>query len=337
MRAGCVLALALASLVACGGDGSAPVAVDAGVDGPPPFLAAPPEGQGRQVTLPPFTIAAGQEAYWCYTLPFPESAQVDLARIESRFSLGAHHLLLSTVEGNFATGSGPCGPSDFGYHVTIASAYTGNLRFLSGAQTPYSTDPRAELRLEDGMAFRVRPNTKLLAQLHWANTTEAPMTAETAINLWWATTPPTKLLEAFFFYHTGFSIPPHSTVDVAGRCTFPLDAEVVGMVSHMHARGTRLTARRWDGGLGAQVYEESSWQEPQMKMWPGAGLLNIASGTGLEYRCTFTNPGAGTIVEGEGAGDEMCMLIGLYAGGTRTLFGFPGLSGVPNNPCIDVP
>ncbi len=328
----------LSTTLALGCGGADPAGdADAAVDAPPAFLAPPPAGAGLQVTLPSFTVAPGEEVYWCVTMPFPAGGQVDVARIESRFNLGAHHMLLSTIDGNHAAGNGRCGAGDFGYGVSLVQAFTGNLRFLSGAQTPYSTDPRADLVLDPGMAFRFRPGTTLLAQLHWANTTEAPIDAATAINFWYATTPPSRLLEAFFFYHQGFRIPAHASAEVAGRCTFPRDVEIIGMVSHMHARGTLLTARRWSGALGETVYQEASWQEPQMKMWPGTAPLTVAAGAGLEYRCAFTNDGDTPIVEGEGAGDEMCMLIGLYAGGDRTVFGFPGASGVPQNPCVAVP
>jgi hypothetical protein len=269
-------------------------------------------------------------------VPFPVATEVDIARIESRFSLGAHHLLLSTIEGEHATGSGRCNANDFGFGVGLTDAVAGNLRFLSGSQTPYSADPRSDITLETGMAFRFRPGTKLLAQLHWANTTDASMTASAAINFWYADTTPTRLLEAIFFYHAAIAIPPRASVEIAGRCTLPSAVEVVGLVSHMHARGTGFTTRRWNGALGEVVYEESSWAEPQMKMWPASGLLTLTAGEGLEYRCLFTNDTDATITDGDSAGDEMCMLIGLYAGGTRTLFGFPGAP-FPNNPCVDVP
>jgi hypothetical protein len=337
-----LVVLAGAALVACGGGSTGnPADIDAALSGAPDaapdsLLPPPPDGEGVQVALAPFEVAPGEEVYWCYTLSFP-AGEVDVARIETRFGLGAHHLLISTIEGDYAEGDGRCTPNEFGWGVSLQAAFGSNLRFLSGTQTPYAEDPRSDLVLEDGMAFRFRAGTKLLAQVHWANTTDAPQAAPTVINFWYATSTTTRLLEAFFFYHTGFSIPAHAQAEVAGRCTFPSDVEVVGMVSHMHARGVNFTAHSFAGTLGDLVYEETDWQEPVMKMWSTqAGLLDVAAGEGFEYRCFFDNQSDATIVEGDSAGDEMCMLIGLYAGGDGTVFGFPGIT-FPGNPCVAVP
>jgi hypothetical protein len=324
-------------VVACGdGDDAAPVpdaavtVPDAGAGG---LLTPPPPEQGFQVVLEPFAVEPGQEAYHCYRLPFPVGGEVDVERIESRFSTGAHHLLISTIDRAYAPGHGPCSASDFGFEVGLGDGVSANLRFLSGAQTPYAQDPTAELALEPGMAFRIREGATLLLQIHWFNAGDATQEAATALNFWYPTETPTRLLEAFFFYHTAISLPAHAVTEVTGRCLFPMDAEVVGMVSHMHARGVDFTTHAVRGGaLGEQVYQESSWQEPTMKMWPASGLLDMALGEGLEYRCSFDNQTDATISEGDGAADEMCMLIGLYAGGTGTIFGFPGTA-FPSNPC----
>ena len=69
-----------------------------------------------------------------------------------------------------------------------------------------------------------------------------------------------------------------------------------------------------------------------MKMWQSPNLLDISANTGLEYRCFFNNPSDSWIYEGDGANDEMCMLIGLYTGGNGTIWGFPGMD-FPGNIC----
>ncbi len=321
-----------------GGAGAGGAGASAGAGGASDvFLAAPQPGLGFQVAPATFSVPAGEEAYYCYRLPMPVDHDFDLTRLETRFGKGAHHLLVSTVERVYEAGHGPCTASEFGFGIPPLEALAANLRFLSGAQTPYADDPRSELALEPGMAFRVKQGTTLLLQVHWLNATTAPVEAKTAINFWFADAPPTQYVEALFFYHTGIRLPAHATTDVAGRCVFADDIDVVGMVSHMHQRGTRFTTRRFDGALGEEVYAEQSWQEPKMKMWRRPELLHFARGSGLEYRCTFQNDTDGVITDGEGAGDEMCMLIGLYTGGTQTLFGFPGLDAFPGNPCRITP
>jgi hypothetical protein len=131
-------------------------------------------------------------------------------------------------------------------------------------------------------------------------------------------------------------LPPQQDSEVAGRCIFPQSMEVVGMVSHMHARGTHFETHAFDGTQGDLIYEENTWAEPTMKMWPMSGLYQVTPQQGFEYRCFFTNDTDEWIYEGDGAGEEMCMLIGLYTGGDGTIWGFPGTN-FPNNVCVDIP
>lgn len=328
---------ALALVLGCSTDsvGDDDDDVAPGVDaGPEPFLQPPPEGDGFQVMLPEFEVPPGEEIYYCFRVPMPVDQEFDLQRIEQRFSLGAHHMLVMTVDGDYGESMAPC--SQESITGDLPQEAVASLRFLGGAQTPYSEDPRAELELEDGMAFQVRNPTTLVFQLHWANTTDATQTATTAINFWYSQVEVTRYLESFFFYHTGIEVPPQSAGQAAGRCTFPMDVEVVGMVSHMHQHGTNYEAHQYDGAqLTDMVYQETRWQDPEMKFWKANDLIEIDEGQGFEYRCFYQNNTDEWIYEGEGANDEMCMLVGLYAGGTGTLFGAPGFD-YPGNPCVAV-
>ena len=306
--------------------------------GPEGLLAAPEPGEGFQIDLEPFEVPSGEELYYCYRVPVPADVEVDVATIEARFTLGAHHMLALTVDETYEADQGECSAGTLAYGLSPVEAFTKNLRFLSGAQTPYSEDPRMKLDLEDGMAFRVRKGSTLFFQIHWFNVTPEPQQAKTVVNFEYAEAEPEKLLESFFFYHTDINLPPRSPSEVAGRCTFPEDSEIVGMVSHMHQRGVNFTTHKYDEAMGDLVYEEASWAEPIMKYWRSPDLLQVPSGSALEYRCFFENTTDDWIGEGDGANDEMCMLIGMYTGGSRTLFGFPGAgSGNFPNPCVAVP
>jgi hypothetical protein len=300
------------------------------------LLDVPTEGDGFQVNLPSFDVQPSEEAYYCYRLPMPVDEAFDLSAVESRFSLGAHHLLLSTVDEAYEAGQGACDASQFGYDVPIGEAMQNNLRFLSGAQTPYADDPRTKIEFEEGMAFQLKSDTTLLAQLHWVNTTTDVQHAATTINFLYAKTETTMPLDSFFFYHTDIQLPPQSASEVGGRCTFPAGDQIVSMVSHMHARGVDFTVHRNDGSDAELLYEEDSWSEPQMKFWPVSDLLQVQETQTLDYRCFFDNTTADWIYDGDGAGEEMCMLIGLYTGGSGTIWGFPGMD-FPGNACQALP
>ncbi len=296
---------------------------------PEEFLLAPDDTDGFQLRPQPFTVAPGEEVYYCYSISIPiDEAEFLLGRVESRFSVGAHHLLISTVDTPVPQGQGPCSANDFGHGITFVEAIGSNLRFLSGAQTPYSVDPRSDISFSEKYAFYIKPQSTILLQLHWANTTDSPQVANTAINFWRSTSESPERLESYFFYHREIALPPGEKTEVAGRCAFPENSEIVGIVSHMHARGTFFTARHFrENGQTETIYEETSWQEPEMKTWFDSAAPSFKGSDEIEFRCFFENTTSEWIYEGDGANDEMCMLIGIYTGGHNTLWGFPGITG----------
>ena len=311
---------------------------DASSDGkegstPEAFLPVPEQTQGFQAAPEPFEVQPGEEVYYCYRIPLEQVGQI--SKITGRFGVGAHHALISTIEKEYTPGQGPCSASDFGWNVGLQEAMRHNLRFITAAQTPYSEDPRMELALEEGMAFEFKPGTTLLLQLHWLNTSTEPQLAQTAFNFHYAPQEVQTQVNAFFFYHTNFNLPPTQKTEVAARCSFP-ETNIIAMVSHMHSRGKRFTTHRYQGGLGEQVYEETSWEDPTVRTWPSQAPLRLDAGESLEYRCFFGNPTQAAIGEGDGADEEMCMLVGLYEGGNGTFWGFPGVS-YAGNPCVVTP
>lgn len=317
-----------------GGAGGSPEA-------PAPLtLDPPPAGEGFQIAAAPFLVQPGQEVYYCERVKLPVDADFDVQRIHARYSNGAHHLLVLSVDEEYPPLHGTCDAGTLGYELSQEELVRNNLRFIGGSQTPYLASPESDGTFDEGLAIRVRKGATILLQQHFLNTGPAPVEAKTLINVHFARTPPQKLLESFFFYHIDVDVPAHAEADAAARCTFPPGTEVLGMVSHMHKRGVWYKAHEVVGdALGQMLYETTEWQEPQMKTWPGNAMLQMGGKT-VEYRCHYKNESDQRIQTGEsGEYDEMCMLIGFYTGGTETLWGLPGVSRAawPGNPCVAVP
>jgi hypothetical protein len=186
--------------------------------------------------------------------------------------------------------------------------------------------------------MRVKGGGTLLLQQHFVNTTTAPISGEAVVNFWYAEEPLARTLESFFFFHLDIAVPPHAEREVAGRCTFPFDTEIPGMNSHMHQHGVHFSAHKVEGGaLGEMLMQTDSWQEPIARTWPLASMMSVRAGDTVEFRCRYQNDTDQPIYLGESATDEMCALIGFYVGNRGTLWGFPGLGDINDNPCVAVP
>src|SRR5262245_35760011 len=91
--------LCVAFAAGCGGgdDDAAPTpdAPPAGPDAAPPeLLTPPPDGEGFQLSMTAH-VEAGQEITLCRYVPLPHtSGPVDVARFESRYTGGSHHLVV---------------------------------------------------------------------------------------------------------------------------------------------------------------------------------------------------------------------------------------------------
>jgi hypothetical protein len=243
------------------------------------------------LTLGPFFVESGREAFMCQTFANPFSGNdVHIREFESHMTRGAHHFLMNVVD-DAPTGLEPCTAIDV----------------PSG---PYATQtPDDVFTYPEGVAALLAGANNLKLTSHYANSSGTPLLAEVAVTLRRAR-PETVGQEASFrsLSAPDINVPPRGSQTVGGEITLNAQDEwnVYWVIPHMHQRGTRFTV---SAGPRAQqlVYETDRWEAPSRKFDPP---LRLSAGDSLNYTCTFFNDTAEPLTFGESPlGNEMCVLV----------------------------
>src|SRR5262249_41220436 len=142
--------------------------------------------------------------------------------------------------------------------------------------------------LPDGITAPIDPHQQLLVQVHWLNTTDAPI--DRTINITFGTTLESKV-------HMGVALgvakdtgmAPHQKKPVGSWVPLPDGANMVAMMGHFHARGTHYVAdiRKQGDSTGRKIYEAQDEQTFEFKQYDPMPVAK--NGEGIAYECDFEN------------------------------------------------
>lgn len=236
----------------------------------------------------PYTLAPGEEKYFCYTMTLPADRETAIAAFRPTQGKLVHHLVLSYTLANEPDGFSEC---------PVRFKDTWVPLFESGRES-------GSLTMPPGAAVRFR-GQQLLMQLHLVNATRAPITETSAIAME-SMDAPVVSAGLFGFDNRVFAIPPKSMGTAASMsCTMTRDMDVFAVLGHMHGRGSHLELKRGD-----EVLFQTQWN---FDVQPTTPLqLKVKKGDTLDFRCTWNNESDATIQYGDRAEDEMCSLIWYY-------------------------
>ncbi len=289
-------------LAACGGGGSGDgdgTGADAGIDAPMP------PAEGFRIQTPPIMIAPGEEVTYCYYTTLPTTRNMGVKRWSSTMTPGSHHLILFFHNGNEADGT-----------ITRDCGFGGsglNLPFWTySAQTPTN-----EARLPTGIGMNVNAAQKVFVQMHYLNSSDAPLMASVMIDgEAYAAAETYTPAAAFITYNTQINVPANSTGNAGGSCTVPADAKFFAMSTHAHQYATRTEVK--DGA--SMVFQSTDWEHPGAANWNAEPFYTFASGK-LNYRCEYNNTSGSPVRTGDSARtDEMCMAVGYFFPATQPKF-----------------
>jgi hypothetical protein len=300
--------------VGCGGDDSGAGTPDAAsnpADSGATTDAAPgtdldPPAHGFQIKSTDITIAAGEEVTYCYYTTIPLTAEAGVYKWESHMTPGSHHLILYATSTQWM----PDG--------TMEKDCSG---FSGGADIPAwtyaSQNEDTSFTMPTGVGMTIAAGQHVFVQMHYLNTTDAPIVAHVTIN---GSTFPDGMqytkAAAFVTYDSQISIPAMSTGSAERVCNVPAGAKFFLMSTHAHKHSTHTEVR--DGS--SMVFQSNDWEHPGAQQWTTDPFFSFASGK-LTIHCDYQNDTGSTIVAGPSAQtNEMCMASGYFFPATGPKF-----------------
>jgi hypothetical protein len=122
-----------------------------------------------------------------------------------------------------------------------------------------------------------------------------------------------KQARIFGFYNQDIEIPPHTSRSFVEECTFTDEVFIWSLARHTHRRGTDFQVW-WVGGErdSQHLWTSTDWEQDINYRFDEPVVMQ--AGTGFRWECAFDNPTDETLIFGQEATDEMCILFGQYVG-----------------------
>ena len=253
--------------------------------------AASAEGGSITLTSQPYTLQAGQEKFYCYTMTL--QSDVVVTGFTPTYGKGTHHILFAQTLALEPEGFSDC---------NVLFKTTWAPLFLGGIET-------TPLALPQGVGISLTKGTQILLQLHLLNSSSAPLTDSTGVTMELAADPKAPFTPAGIFGMTDetITIPPNSAgFQQSMSCKTGKPLDVFAYFGHMHRIGTHMTLTR----NGSEMLVDQGWnfdvQPTTLKN------MTISPTDNLKLTCTYTNTSAKAVVYGESTYNEMCAFVFYY-------------------------
>lgn len=262
------------------------------------------------------TRARGPDDYHCFILDPALGGPQDVVgfQVTPGVTREVHHVLFYSVPQADAQALEDASP---GYGWQCFGGPGTDAPKLIGGWVP-GTDV---VRFPGQTGLRMFSGDVLVMQVHYNLTSGDPAPDQTTVHLQYAKNPVPYSAQMLPLVQHSFRIPPmgmdySTSVDIE----LPVDAQLWGVVPHMHTRGKRISVElvpkagdpagdkclvdipRWD----------FHWQE--FYFFESRTGLPLKAGQTLRLKCTWDNPSDVQVRWGEGTDDEMCLAF-IYATG----------------------
>jgi hypothetical protein len=264
-------------------------------------------GEELSVTWGAREVAPGEEGTRCAVVDVGNAAEVKISKIHNVST--SHHLVVYLLDDPTTPVSEP----------TICEPFAKALAPGAGA-TPLmvAQKPDDALELPGGVAYTFYPHQKILLELHYFNSTDAPQMA-TATTTFHVGAPDVIRHEASFLFigTPDLELPPGVESTVEAYFTPPESLEGIeyyAITGHTHGLGTDVqvqTAPARDGARTA-VYAPAAflWSEPETRQHRPP--FTVPDGGGFHFACKYRNTTPETVTWGESATAEMCFFWAYY-------------------------
>lgn len=239
-------------------------------------LTACASGEDSHVTLTQtlrWQQEPGTEIQQCHVFKLDNADPVEVDRIGVQFPAGSHHVHIYKSDT----------PADDG----VADCWSGidwtRWHLVIGAQTM-----PLDWQLPTGLTVPLAPHQQMLVQVHWLNTTTAPIDGE--IDLGFETVDHSDAhVGVVFGINKQTAMQPSEHKVIQQWCAMPHDTKLLALMGHFHGLGQRysIDTRAEGATSGSKVYEALGEQTFQFKMFDSPSP--VPDGEGLQFECDFFN------------------------------------------------
>lgn len=289
----------VALATACGGGGNADDTGDDDTtdpDAPPGAIDADPDGW-QSLLEGAWELAPNEEGYYCVYATVPRDMYIKAFR--PLIPNGTHHTVLTRYTGSHADGISPCNAGTNGQSMIYGS----------GVGSP-------DFEFPTGVGLHLAAGTRLLANLHLYNATDATLTGTSGTLFLEATAAEIEHeAEVVLAGPTiTLSVPPGLSVQ-SGNCTVSqitsVPIQVFSLSQHMHKLGyhMRSTIVRDDTEIELQDIDYDFEQQTFQRVDP---FIEVLPTDTIRTECFFDNTTGTTVPFGDSSDDEMCFTDLFY-------------------------
>lgn len=251
-------------------------------------------------------VQPGEEDTQCVQIKLSNSEPVDIVKLHNTLSAGSHHFILTAL-------NDPAAPEQ---PLTRCRGFGGA---VTGAPLTITQAHDDQVVLPDGIGYRLNPGHVLHLEMHYINTTDAPIDI-TATSELFAGAPDEALQPAAVLLvgTAQISVPPRSTAETEPTfLKLPAgmdDVQFFAITGHTHSFGTDVSVAlaSADQEPLQDLYKpvHYNWEAPESTVLQPH--VSVPSDGGFVLRCAWDNTSDQELTFGESALQEMCFFWGYY-------------------------
>jgi Copper type II ascorbate-dependent monooxygenase, C-terminal domain len=261
----------------------------------------------------PITAQSGTETTQCITVNLNNPEGAFVRRFRADLGAGSHHMIVYT---SVKTVEQPIPQACASFSGILAGEHPIFIAQQPHAELIFPTDDNGV-----PVGFEIQPNQMVKLEMHYINTTNAPLdvTGKISLDTVSLATTVTKS-DLAFWGTTQISIPANSIGDTGVRYQSALSGtKTFALTTHQHKLGTEMLVWYSTGknDTSTMVADGKNWADPPLEIFsppldfPTNGA-NTFSTKGLAYQCKWNNNTPNTVTFGEAFNDEMCFLWQYY-------------------------
>jgi hypothetical protein len=257
-----------------------------------------------KITVP--QVQPGAEDTQCIQVKLSNTEPLDIVGLHNKLSNGSHHFILTAL-------NDPAAPQQ---SLTRCQGFGGA---VTGAPLTITQAHDDHVQLPEGLGYRLNPGHVLHLEMHYINTTDAPLDIEATSDLF-AAAPGMQLQPAavMLIGTADINVPPRTMVETGPKfLKLPAgmdDVKFFAITGHTHAHGTNVhvSLASADQAPVMELYAPKAfdWEAPEST--PLTPHVSVPKDGGFLLNCAWHNTSDVELTWGESALQEMCFFWGYY-------------------------